>query len=136
MFHTCTLGLPWTQPVFAPRKWVAVQPWPSLHCVSREERALPPGAAVAVGADAIMAWIWAFHLGLTVSMVWVWQRFRGAWLWRGGHLRKGPCLNARPRASSGGGGGLQLHMSWNMGRGRPWVPPRAQKTARPGVSRA
>ena len=38
----------------------------------------------------IVVWIWSFHLGLTVSLVWVWHRFQGTWLRRGRHLRKGP----------------------------------------------
>lgn len=28
----------------------------------------------------IVAWTWAFHVGLTVNLVWVWYRFQGTWL--------------------------------------------------------
>lgn len=71
------------------------------HCTARLERALPPGAPWLWELTHIVAWIWSFHLGLTVSLVWVWHRFQGTWLWRGRHLRKG----AWPRASLGWGEG-------------------------------
>ncbi|XP_077019282.1 uncharacterized protein LOC143686180 isoform X2 [Tamandua tetradactyla] len=25
----------------------------------------------------VVAWVWAFHLGLTVSLLWIWHRFKG-----------------------------------------------------------
>ena len=30
----------------------------------------------------VVAWIWSFQLGLTMSLVWVWHRFQGTWLFR------------------------------------------------------
>lgn len=92
-------GSRWLPPALAHGTRVAVLPVP--HCTARLDRVLPPGAPWLWELTHIVAWIWSFHLGLTVSLVWVWHRFQGTWLWRGRHWRKG----AWPRASLGWGGG-------------------------------
>lgn len=103
-------------------------------CVRRAERFLQ-GQQRLGGLMYPRAWIWTPPWGCP----WPWHWLQGTGPWKGGHLRKGPGLNARPRASSGGsgggGGGDSLQAAHSLGhRGTDSCP--HPGTARPWGSKA
>lgn len=72
-------GSHWLRPVFAPEKrWQG--PGPSLHRVSGRAECFLQGQPRLWELTHIVAWTWAFYLGLTVNLVWLWHRFQGTWL--------------------------------------------------------